>query len=65
MSKLDALKENFTTLMPFTKDATTRAKQHNKFFMIMELIGLPLELDSVCNQILLGSTLPNYDAISE
>jgi hypothetical protein len=50
--------------MPFTSDATTHAEQRNKFFMIMALVGLPPELDSVRNQILSGST-PDYESISE
>lgn len=33
--------------------------------MIMTLVGLPLELDFVRNQILAGSTVPNSEAVSE
>lgn len=47
MSKLDALKENFTTLMPFTKDSTTYVEQQSKYSMIVILVGLPSELDSI------------------
>jgi predicted GNAT family acetyltransferase len=65
LSKLDSLKANFTSLMPFTSDATAHAEQRSKFFMIMALVGLPPELDSVRNQILSGSTVPDYDSVSE
>lgn len=33
--------------------------------MIMELIRLPSKIESVCNQILSGTTVPNYDTVSE
>lgn len=65
LSKLDALKANFATLMPYAKDATAHAEQQSKFFMIMALIGLPSEFEFVRNQILSGTTVPNYDAVSE
>lgn len=64
LSKFDALKANSTTLMPFTKDTTTYAKQQSKYFMIVELSGLPSELDSLRNKILSGSNISNYEAIS-
>lgn len=47
MSKLDALKPNYETLIPYAKDATTHAEKQSKFFMIMALIELPSELESV------------------
>ncbi|XP_050906361.1 uncharacterized protein LOC127120020 [Lathyrus oleraceus] len=65
LSKLDALKASYATLMPYAKDATAHSEQQSKFFMVMALKGLPPELKSVCNQILLGTTVPNYDAVSE
>lgn len=65
LSKLDALKENFITLMPFTKYATTYTEQQSKYFMTATLVGLPLELDSFWYQILLGSYVPNYEAVNE
>lgn len=37
LSKLDALKTNFTTLIPFTKYATTYDEQQSKYFMIVAL----------------------------
>lgn len=65
LSKLDSLKANFQTLMPFISDATNHAEQRSKFFMVMVLVGLPPELDSVRNQILSGSTVPDYETVSE
>ncbi|MCI77780.1 hypothetical protein A2U01_0099050, partial [Trifolium medium] len=46
LSKLDSLRADFQSLLPFTNDKTSHAEQHIKFFMIMALVGLPLELDS-------------------
>jgi hypothetical protein len=65
LSKLDSLKADFQSLMPFTSDKTSHAEQRSKFFMIMALAGLPPELDSVRNQILSGSTVPDYETVSE
>lgn len=65
MSKLDALKASFETLMPYAKDATAHSEQQSKIFMVMALKGLPPELESVRNQILSGTIIPNYDAVSE
>ncbi|CAI8592603.1 unnamed protein product [Vicia faba] len=65
LSKFDALKVSYATLMPCTKDATVHAEQQSKYFMVMALKGLPSELESVRNQILSGTTIPNYDTVSE
>ena len=65
LSKLDALKASYETLMPYAKDATAHSEQQSKFFMVMALKGLPPELESVRNQILSGTIVPNYDAVSE
>lgn len=65
LSRLDALKENFTTLMPFTKDAITYGEQQIKYFMTVALSRLPSELDFVKNQILSGSNVPNFEAVIE
>lgn len=62
LSKLHALKASYETLMPYAKDATVHSEQQSKFFMVMALKGLPPELESVRNQILSGTTVPNYDA---
>lgn len=65
LSKLNALKVNYATLLPYAKYVRTHVKQQSEFFMIMALIELPLELEFVRNQILSGTIIPNYDAVSE
>lgn len=52
-------------MMPFTKDGITYVEQQSKYFMIVALVGLPLELDYVRNQILSRSNVPNYETSSE
>lgn len=51
--------------MPFTNGAINHAEQHNKFFMIMALVELPPELDSVRNKIFSGSIILDYETFSE
>ncbi|CAI8615960.1 unnamed protein product [Vicia faba] len=65
LSKLGALKASYATLIALNKDATAHAEQQSKIFMIMALKGLPPELESVRNQILSDTNVPNYDAVSE
>ncbi|RDX83858.1 hypothetical protein CR513_35183, partial [Mucuna pruriens] len=62
LSKLNHLIANFETFMTFTSDVTTYANQCNKFFMI--LVDIPPKFESICNQILLGSTISSYDALA-
>ena len=44
-----SLKEEFLTLMPFTNDAEAQQIQTDKFFMMLTLIGLRPDLESVRN----------------
>ncbi|KAJ1421323.1 Zinc finger, CCHC-type superfamily [Sesbania bispinosa] len=65
LGKLDRLIADFDALMPFTNDADKHAEQRGKFFMVLALVGLPPEFDSVRNQILSGTVVPSYDTVSE
>jgi len=49
--------------MPFTTDVETFYKQHDQFFMVLALIGLPSNLDAVCNRILSGPIVPTCDMV--
>jgi len=51
--------------MPFTNDADKHVEQRGKFYMILALVGLPLEFNSIGNQILSNIVVPSYDTISE
>ncbi|KAJ9687171.1 hypothetical protein PVL29_015861 [Vitis rotundifolia] len=47
ISRIASLKEKFLTLMPFTNGAEAQQIQTDKFFMVLTLIGLRLDLESV------------------
>lgn len=65
LGKLDCLVNDYNNLMPSPHDVETFHWQHNQYFMVLALAGLPLELDSVRNQILLAPIVPTYDMFSE
>ncbi|RVW51331.1 Copia protein [Vitis vinifera] len=54
-------KEEFLTLMPFTNGAEAQQIQTDKFFMVLTLIGLRLDLESVRDQILASPSVPSLD----
>ncbi|RVW30403.1 hypothetical protein CK203_088848 [Vitis vinifera] len=56
-----SLKEEFLTLMPFTNGAEAQQIQADKFFMVLTLIGLRLNLESVRDQILASPSVPSLD----
>jgi len=64
LGKLDCLIVDFESLIPFSNDADQDVER-DKFFMVLALVGLPTEFDSVRNQILYGTVVPPYDTISE
>jgi len=51
--------------MPFTNDVVKHAEQCGKSFMVLALAGLPIEFDSIRNQILSCTVVPSYDIVSE
>ncbi|RVW97054.1 Retrovirus-related Pol polyprotein from transposon RE1 [Vitis vinifera] len=51
IGRIASLKEEFLTLMPFTNGAKTQQIQTGKFFMVLTLIGLRPDLESVRDQI--------------
>ncbi|KAJ1383528.1 hypothetical protein SESBI_43288 [Sesbania bispinosa] len=63
----DAAAVSFTNvpLIPCDKLVDGHAKQRGKFFMVLALVGLPHDLDSVRNQILSSPTIPSYDTVCE
>ena len=58
-----SLKEEFLTLMPFTNGAEAQQIQTDKFFMVLTLIGLRLDLESVRDQILASPSVPSLDDV--
>ncbi|RVW50235.1 Retrovirus-related Pol polyprotein from transposon TNT 1-94 [Vitis vinifera] len=57
-----SLKE-FLTLMPFTNGAEAQQIQTDKFFMVLTLIGLRPDLESVRDQILASPSVPSLDDV--
>ncbi|RVW92842.1 Retrovirus-related Pol polyprotein from transposon TNT 1-94 [Vitis vinifera] len=58
-----SLKEEFLTLMPFTNSAEAQQIQTNKFFMVLTLIGLRPDLESVRDQILASPSVSSLDDV--
>ncbi|RVW82042.1 Retrovirus-related Pol polyprotein from transposon RE2 [Vitis vinifera] len=63
IGRIASLKEEFLTLMPFTNGAEAQQIQTDKFFMVLTLIGLHPDLESVRNQILASPSIPSLDNV--
>ncbi|XP_034709063.1 uncharacterized protein LOC117932119 [Vitis riparia] len=63
IGRIASLKEEFLTLMPFTNGAETQQIQTDKFFMVLTLIGLRPDLESVRDQILASPIVPSLDDV--
>ena len=57
------LKEEFLTLMPLTSDVVAQHTQIEKFFMVLTLIGLRLDLETFRDQILGSPSVPSLDDV--
>ena len=58
-----SLKEEFLTLMPFTNGVEAQQIQTDKLFMVLTLIGLHPDLESVRDQILASPSVPSLDDV--
>uniref|UniRef100_F6HBQ9 Retrotransposon Copia-like N-terminal domain-containing protein n=1 Tax=Vitis vinifera TaxID=29760 RepID=F6HBQ9_VITVI len=58
-----SLKEEFLTLMLFTNGAESQQIQTDKFFMVLTLISLRPDLESVRDQILASPSVPSLDDV--
>ncbi|RVX21698.1 Retrovirus-related Pol polyprotein from transposon RE2 [Vitis vinifera] len=63
IGQIASLKEEFLTLMPLTTDVGDQRIQIDKFFMVLTLIGLCLDLETVRDQILSSSSVPSLDDV--
>ncbi|RVW30584.1 hypothetical protein CK203_086062 [Vitis vinifera] len=61
--EIASLKEEFLTVMPFTTDVRDQRTQIDKFFMVLMLIGLHPDLETVRDQILGSSSIPSLDDV--
>ena len=58
-----SLKEEFLTLMPLTSDVGAQQTQIDKFFMVLTLIGLHPDLETIRDQILGSPSVPSLDDV--
>ena len=63
IGQIASLKEEFSTVMPLTIDVGDQRTQIDKFFMVLMLIGLHPDLETVRNQILSSSFIPSLDDV--
>ena len=63
ISQIASLKEEFLTLMPLTSDVGAQQMQIDKFFMILTLIDLHPDLETVRDQILGSPSVPSLDDV--
>ncbi|KAJ9698075.1 hypothetical protein PVL29_007267 [Vitis rotundifolia] len=59
IGQIASLKEEFLTVMPLTTDVGDHRTQIDKFFMVLTLIGLRPNLETVRDQILGSSSVPS------
>ena len=63
IGQIASLKEEFLTLMPFTSDVGAQQTQVDKFFMVLTLIGLRPDLETLRDQILGSPSVPSLDDV--
>nr|CAN60057.1 hypothetical protein VITISV_039053 [Vitis vinifera] len=63
IGQIASLKEEFLTVMPLTTDVGDQRIQIDKFFMILTLIGLRPDLETVRDQILGSSSVSSLDDV--
>ncbi|RVW36296.1 Retrovirus-related Pol polyprotein from transposon RE2 [Vitis vinifera] len=63
IGQIASLKEEFLTVMPLTPDVGAQQTQLDKFFMVLTLIGLRPDLESIRDQILGSSSVPSLDDV--
>ena len=63
IGQIASLKEEFLTLMPLTSDVGAQQKQIDKFFMVLTLIGLRPDFETVRDQILGSPSVTSLDDV--
>ena len=61
IGQIASLKEKFLTLMPLTSDIGAQQMQIDKFFMVLTLVGLCSDLETVRDQILGSPSVLSLD----
>ncbi|XP_019255303.1 PREDICTED: uncharacterized protein LOC109233908 [Nicotiana attenuata] len=63
LGQVQAVMEEFETLMPVSASIEKQQEQRQKMFLVLTLAGLPNDLDSVRDQILASPTVPTVDEL--
>ena len=63
IGQIASLKEEFLTVMPLTTDVGDQRTQIDKFFMVLTLIGLRPDLETIRDQILGSFSVPSLDDV--
>ena len=63
IGQIASLKEEFLTLMPLTSDVGAQQMQADKLFMVLTLIGLRPDLETLRDQILSSPSVPSLDDV--
>ena len=63
LGQVQAVMEEFETLMPVSASVSKQQEQRQKMFLVLTLAGLPHDLDSVRDQILASPTVPTVDEL--
>ncbi|RVW83229.1 hypothetical protein CK203_044969 [Vitis vinifera] len=63
IGQIAAFKKEFLTVMPLTTDVGDQRTQIDKFFMVLTIIGLRPDLETVRDQILSSSSVPSLDGV--
>nr|XP_009795432.1 PREDICTED: uncharacterized protein LOC104242127 [Nicotiana sylvestris] len=63
LGQVQAVMEEFETLMPVSASFEKQQEQRQKMFLVLTLVGLPNDLDSVRDQILASLTVPTVDEL--
>jgi len=60
---VEAVKEEFATLLPYNSNVDDHHAQQGKLFLVLTLLGLPAELESLRQQILGTSPVPSLEDV--
>ncbi|RVX13579.1 Retrovirus-related Pol polyprotein from transposon RE2 [Vitis vinifera] len=63
IGQIVSLKEELLTVMPLTTDVRDQRTQIDKFFMVLMLIGLRSDLETIRDQIIDSSSVPSLDDV--
>ena len=63
IGQIASLKKEFLTLIPLTSDVGAQQTQIDKFFMVLTLIGLRPDFETIRDQILDSASVSSFDDV--